>query len=153
MPADGEPFQLTHTEAGSSTEHRWSPDGSRLGFIADRGDGAQMYLIPPEGGEATRLTSHDGGIKGFRFSPDGSPGRVRGRPIPLPTTSRSARKDYGDYAVEDADFRMSHLWVTEVRDGAEPRRLTEGDSFTVGDVRLVAGRSGRSPSITRPRPR
>ena len=29
-PPDGEPFQLTRTEAGSSTGHRWSPDRAPL---------------------------------------------------------------------------------------------------------------------------
>ena len=130
-PAGGEPFPLTHTEDGSSTGHRWSPDGSRLGFIADRGDGAQIYLIPPEGGEATRLTSHEGGTKSFRFSPDG--GQIAfAATDPAPDDFEEREESYGDYAVEDADFRMSHLWVTEVRDGAEPRRLTGGAGFTVG---------------------
>ena len=129
--AGGEPFQLTRTESGSSTGHRWSPDGSRLGFIADRGDGAQVYLIRPEGGEAERLTSHEGGIRSFRFSPDG--GQLAfAATDPAPDDFEERGESYGDYAVEDADFRMSHLWVTEVRAGAEPRRLTEGDAFTVG---------------------
>ena len=130
-PSDGEPFQLTRTEDGSSTGHRWSPDGSRLGFIADRGDGAQIYLIPPVGGEATRLTSHDGGIRSFRFSRDGS--RIAfAATDPAPDDFEEREESYGDYAVEDTDFRMAHLWVTEVRAGAEPRRLTGGDGFTVG---------------------
>ena len=130
-PSGGEPFQLTRTEAGSSTGHRWSPDGSRLGFITDRGDGEQIYLIPPEGGEATRLTSHDGGIRSFRFSPDGS--RIAfAATDPAPNDFEEREESYGDYAVEDTEFRMAHLWVTEVRAGAEPRRLTGGDGFTVG---------------------
>ena len=130
-PPDGEPFQLTRTEAGSSTGHRWSPDGSRLGFLTDRGDGEQIYLIPAEGGEAERLTSHDGGIRSFRFSRDG--GRIAfAATDPAPGDFEEREESYGDYAVEDADFRMSHLWVTQVQAGAEPRRLTGGGGFTVG---------------------
>ena len=129
-PAGGEPFQLTHTEDGSSTGHRWSPDGSRLGFIADRGDGAQIHLIRPAGGEATQLTSHDGGVNSFRFSPDGSQIAFAATD-PAPEDFDQREEAYGDYAVEDADFRMSHLWVTEIRAGAEPRRLTAG-AFHVG---------------------
>ncbi len=131
VAGDDEPFQLTRTEPGSSTGHRWSPDGSRLGFIADRGDGAQIYLIRPEGGEAEQLTSHDGGISAFRFSPDGS--RIAFTATdPAPDDFEEREDRYGDYAVEDADFRMSHLWVTDARAGAEPRRLTGGDRYTVG---------------------
>ncbi len=128
---DDEPFQLTRTESGNSTGHRWSPDRSRLGFIADRGDGAQIYLIRPEGGEAEQLTSHEGGISGFKFSPDGS--RVAFTATdPAPDDFEEREERYGDYAVEDADFRMTHLWVADARAGAEPRRLTEGGSYTVG---------------------
>ena len=128
---DGEPFHLTSTEPGSSTGHRWSPDGSRLGFIADRGDGAQIYLIRPEGGEAQQLTSHDGGISAFQFSPDGS--RIAFTATdPAPDDFEEREERYGDYAVEDADFRMTHLWVTNAQTGAEPRRLTGGNRYTVG---------------------
>ena len=128
---DGEPFQLTRTEPGSSTGHRWSPDGSQLGFIADRGDGAQIYLIRPAGGEAEQLTSHEGGISAFRFSPDGDR-IVFSAADPAPDDFEEREERYGDYAVEDTDFRMSHLWVTAVHGDAGPRRLTGGDSFTVG---------------------
>ena len=149
---DGAPFQLTRTEPGSSTGHRWSPDGSRLGFIADRGDGAQIYLIRPAGGEAERLTSHDGGISAFRFSPDGA--RIAFTATdPAPDDFEEREELYGDYGVEDTDFRMSHLWVTEVGDGTEPRRLTGGDSFTVGafewspDAREVAFDHTPTPQV------
>ena len=102
-----------------------------MGFIADRGDGAQAYLIRPEGGEAEQLTSHDGGISAFRFSSDGS--RVAFTATdPAPDAFEEREERYGDYAVEDADFRMTHLWVMEARAGAEPRRLTEGRGYTVG---------------------
>ena len=92
VAAGGEPIQLTRTEAGSSTGHRWSPDGSRLGFLADRGDGEQIYLIPPGGGEAVRLTSHDGGIRSVPLFARRRPGSRSRPPTPLPTTSRGARK-------------------------------------------------------------
>ena len=128
---NGDPFQLTRTEPGSSTGQQWSPDGSRLGFIADRGDGPQVYVIRPEGGEAEQLTSHDGGISAFRFSPDG--GRIAFTATDPPPDDFEEREErYGDYAVEDADFRMTHLWVTDAHAGGEPRRLTGEDSYTIG---------------------
>ena len=130
-PAGGDPFPLTRTKDGNSTGARWAPDGSRLGFVADRGDGAQIYLIRPQGGEAEQLTSHEGGINSFRFSPDGS--RVAfAATDPAPDDFEEREETYGDYAVEDADFRMAHLWVTDMGEGAEPRRLTGGDGFHVG---------------------
>ena len=126
-----EAFQLTRTKDGNSSGHRWAPDGSRLGFVADRGEDGQIYLIRPEGGEAEQLTSHKGGINSFRFSPDGSQIAFAATD-PAPNDFEEREETYGDYAVEDTDFRMAHLWVTDTRAGAEPRRLTEGGGFHVG---------------------
>ena len=36
----------------------WSPDGSRIAFASDRNGNFDVYVMPAEGGEATRLTCH-----------------------------------------------------------------------------------------------
>ncbi|MGD8697821.1 MAG: S9 family peptidase, partial [Gemmatimonadales bacterium] len=126
-----EPFQLTRTPEGSSTGQRWSPDGRWLAFLADRGEKQQIYLISPYGGDAKPLTSVNEGVNSLRWSPDGA--RIAFTATDPESKESKARKDqYGGFAVEDADFRMSHLWVAEVDGEGEPRRLTEGDDFTVG---------------------
>ena len=33
---------------------RWSPDGKRIAFLSDRGGSVQVWVISPDGGEATR---------------------------------------------------------------------------------------------------
>ncbi|MER3404857.1 MAG: hypothetical protein C4289_06570, partial [Chloroflexota bacterium] len=41
----------------NDTTPRWSPDGRQVAFISDREKPrAQIYLIPPDGGEAQALT-------------------------------------------------------------------------------------------------
>ena len=107
---------------------RVRPAGSRSRIPSEE---PTITPLPTRGGEAERLTSHEGGIRSFRFSPDG--GRIAfAATDPAPDDFEEREESYGDYAVEDTDFRMAHLWVTEVRTGAEPRRLTGGDGFTVG---------------------
>jgi dipeptidyl aminopeptidase/acylaminoacyl peptidase len=126
-----EPFQLTRTAEGSSSGPRWSPDGRWLAFLADRGEKRQIYLIAPDGGEAKRLTSGDEGVSEFRWSPDGA--RIAFSATDPESEEMKAReKKYGEFAVEDRDFRMSHLWIVESDGEREPRRLTEGDEFTIG---------------------
>lgn len=126
-----DPFQLTRTKDGSSTGQRWSPDGRWLAFLADRGEKQQIYLISPRGGDAKQLTSVEDGVSSLRWSPDGA--SIAFTATDPESKEMKARKEqYGGFAIEDADFRMSHLWVVEVEGEGEPRRLTEGTDFTVG---------------------
>jgi dipeptidyl aminopeptidase/acylaminoacyl peptidase len=128
-----EPFQLTRTDDGSSTSPQWSPDGRWIAFAADRGDGRQIYLIDPDGGEAWALTEDDEGVGGFAWSPDGA--RIAfTRSEEESETEEQREEQYGAYAVEDAEYQLVHLWMVEVPDKtgtAEATRLTEGDDFTV----------------------
>jgi dipeptidyl aminopeptidase/acylaminoacyl peptidase len=69
----GEPRQFTTGDQHDSSG-RWSPDGSRIAFLSDRGDKekpAQIYLIPFTGGEASQLTHIDGEIDEISWSLDG----------------------------------------------------------------------------------
>jgi dipeptidyl aminopeptidase/acylaminoacyl peptidase len=132
-------IQLTRNAKGSSGTPRWSPDGRWLGFLSDRGDGQQLYLIGAQGGEAMKLTSLKDGVADFRWSPAG--GRVALLALE-PETSEAAKvkSRYGEWAVEDQEYRQSHLWLLEVDPGKwggdsastpKPTRLTEGATFTV----------------------
>jgi dipeptidyl aminopeptidase/acylaminoacyl peptidase len=125
-----EPYQLTNTEDASSTTPRWSPDGRVLGFLADRGDDTQIYLIAPFGGEARALTAVEGGVEDFHWSPDGT--RIAFAARDPKSDDLEARQEHlGDFAIEDADFRMTHLWIIALDTNATPSRLTSGDEFTV----------------------
>lgn len=61
------------TEAGEKdAEPRWSPDGTRIAFVAkrDKDDEPQIWLIAPDGGEARRVTRMPTGVSGIRWFPD-----------------------------------------------------------------------------------
>ncbi len=70
------------TKNSPSYWHGWSPDGKTLAFVGQRkveqssGDGQKIddfdiYSIPAEGGEETRLTTAQGLDDGPEYSPDG----------------------------------------------------------------------------------
>ena len=108
------PFQLTRTDGESSGDASWSPDGSWIAFLADRGDGRQIWLISPSGGEARPLTAVEDGVDGFEWAPEGT------RMAVAVTDRQDARRKkleetYGDFAIEDHDFRNTHLWLLDVK--------------------------------------
>lgn len=156
-----DPLQLTRA-AGGSQSPRFSPDGRWLGFLSDRGRGPQLHVISVSGGEAMQLTWRDGGVSAFRFAPDG-------RRIALLLSEPESEADrkrkslYGDFAVEDREYRSQHLWLlafdparwtADTTVAPKPMRLTEGTGFTVGtfefapDGRRIAFDHRRDPLIT-----
>jgi TolB protein len=60
------------TPVGQSYLHGWSPDGKLLSYCAERNGNYDVYTIPSEGGEETRLTNAEGLDDGPEFSPDGN---------------------------------------------------------------------------------
>ena len=133
-------IQLTRSPKGSSSTPRWSPDGKWLGFLADRGDRQQLYVIGATGGEAMRLTSLKDGVSDYRWSPAG--GKIAlAATEPESEAATKGKAQYGDFFMEENDYRMTHLWVMDadptrwLGDSTmlpKPTRLTEGSSFTVG---------------------
>jgi TolB protein len=59
------------TKKGPSYWHGWSPDGKTLAFVGERDGEFDIYSIPFEGGEETRLTTAKGLDDGPDYSPDG----------------------------------------------------------------------------------
>ena len=51
--------------------HGWSPDGKTLVYCAERDGEFDIYTIPVDGGEETRLTTAKGLDDGPEYSPDG----------------------------------------------------------------------------------
>jgi len=107
------PFQLTRTDDENSTRPRWSPDGRWVAFLTDRGNDRQIWLIPPNGGEARPLTAVEDGVSGFEWSPDGSRMAVA-ITEPQVKERKQIEESYGEFAVEDDEFRMTHLWLLDV---------------------------------------
>ncbi len=130
VSAEGGPStKLTNGDKGE-TSPEWSPDGSRIAFLADRDKGVQVWLISVDGGEAEKLTSEENNVQSFRWSPDGKSVAFITRDTPGDKADREKRrKERFDAIVVDSDFSYSHLWAINV-ETKEKKRLTEG-SFTV----------------------
>ena len=135
----------------SATAPEWSPDGTMLAFLSDREkDGErQVWMMMADGGEAWAVTSHKGGVSGFRFSPDGK--QLVLSATDQPSKDEEERKKVkDDTMVIDHDIKMTHLWLWNIEKKDE-KRLTEGN-FTVSDPQWSPDGT-RVTYTTRPTPR
>ena len=127
----GKSRQYTRGEK-SATSAEWSPDGTMIAFLSDREkDGErQVWMMMADAGEAWVVTSHKGGLSGFRFSPDGKQLLLSATDQPS-KDEEDRKKVKDDTMVIDRDIKMTHLWLWNI-EKKEEKRLTEGE-FTVSD--------------------
>jgi dipeptidyl aminopeptidase/acylaminoacyl peptidase len=141
--ASGESHALTSAKK-SSTNAAWSPDGKWIAFLSDRTgqikdtpEGKkQLYVISADGGEAQQLIKTENDVNAFDWAPDSK--RIAFSVTDAePKALKDRKEKYGEYSVVHADYTMTHLWTIEIPGGspavAEPKRLTEGDKFSVGE--------------------
>ncbi|MEM7353627.1 MAG: S9 family peptidase [Acidobacteriota bacterium] len=131
-PQDSGPYQLTRTQGEGSSQPRWSPDSRWIAFLADRGAESQIHLIRPGGGEARPLTAIEGGVNDFAWSPDG---RWMALALAEPASADETKRQelYGQFAVEDAEHRMNHLWLLDVAAARDSRQGIEKPETDSGD--------------------
>ncbi len=128
-------FQLTRGDVSASNP-KWSPDGKLLSFTSTRGgDGNQIWMIDPAGGEAWQVTETEGSVGQYKWSNSGS--HIAFVMVDPPTEEQKRKqREREDVNVVDKDLRYAHLYVIEVDPDsyktAEIRQLTEG-AFHVGN--------------------
>ena len=125
VPTDGSrpARQLTDDRPGE-TALRWSPDGARLAFLADRDGSRQVWALPVDGGEAVKITSHAESIAAFDWSPDSSQMAILAPPAKTDDEKRRER-DRDDGYLLGEQWRNNRIWIVPVSGGAS-RQLTDG---------------------------
>ena len=116
---------------------RWSPDGRLLAFVSHREEkGCQLYVMSSSGGEATRIAHFTEEVEDLAFSPDGSSIAFLVRDpqeryeSEKPKDQSARRIDRLIYRLDSVGWtidRPRHLFVIDVKEGAEPVQLTKGN--------------------------
>jgi len=137
---------------------RWSPDGTRLAFLAkdDKTKQSQIYVMPMAGGDAQRITDTKEGIDEFTWSPDGD--RIAYITQDPPINEKAIKAHDKAFQVTDGNFLLRkalapwHLWVVAAT-GGTPTRLTKGDyslqTDQEGATPLVWSHDGKSIVFTK----
>ncbi|MDQ3420316.1 MAG: S9 family peptidase [Acidobacteriota bacterium] len=145
VPADGssEPKSLIDGDKSENTP-RWSPDGKRIAFLANRDGATQIYVADADGGGVKKVTSlHAGAQPPFVWSPDGSriafvsdvypdcadeacnkkkAEEAAANPVKVHRLTRLLYRHWDEWR----ENIRHHVFVTNVADG-KTRDLTPGD--------------------------
>jgi len=122
--------QFTHGEA-SSTMPAFSPDGTVIAYLSDRGSDAtnQIWLASLAGGEPWQLTTAEKGVLAYKWAPDGKSLAFTAID-PASDAERSMQRQKLNVTIRDHNFKNAHLYKVSSTPDAfgkyVTRRLTTG---------------------------
>lgn len=70
VDTDGKNQKRITRTAKSEYNAIWRPDGKKIGFLTSESGSVQMWEMNPDGTGRRQITNIDGGITGFKYSPD-----------------------------------------------------------------------------------
>lgn len=138
---NGPVVQATNTLGGPSSNAQWATGGDAFFYIADRGQGMQIYRAPVSGAEHDQVTAIPGGLLDFAVSPNGDELALLLAEAPAPELAARAA-EMGRFTIVGEHRPSAHLWLLDIEaaiaeGGANPfdskavRRLTVGSGSSV----------------------
>ncbi len=134
----------------------WSPDGTRLAYIAPDSDDEkaqpQIYVLPMNGGEPVQMTREEHGVDAFDWRPDGA---AIAYSVSVPANEKAVKAHKDEFAVVDEPWTaqsappQTRMYEVDLQ-GGKSRRIGPGN-LTVGGGFTYA-RDGRALFVTRVTP-
>ena len=150
--------------ADSSARPRWSPDGSRVAYLATGSDGSkQLFMYWTESGVTAAITHFTETPSSLAWSPDGrwlaftmpTPAERKPLKVELPEAPKGAKWADPPKLIDRMVFRVdgegyvpnsyNQLFVVPA-DGGAARQLTQGDFDSTGEPAFTA--DGKAVLIT-----
>ncbi|MFO8036396.1 MAG: S9 family peptidase [Anaerolineales bacterium] len=120
--SSGEAQQLTEGDVYDEVSPRWSPDGERIVYLSNHADDPDLepdlidlFILPAQGGEATKVETPVGPKQLPVFSPDGK------------------RIAYLGKEGRGVGWKNTSLWVVPTEGGGQARNLTEAFDVDVSN--------------------
>ena len=121
---------LTRDRRGVS-QARWSPDGSRLAFLATVDTRPQIFVLPMTGGDAWQVTKSPTGIQQYAWRPGASNEIAYVASDEAPKVTGEERHNRA-FEIQNNHFllqeapRPAHVWLIAADGKSAARRLTSG---------------------------
>ena len=143
VDAENNSLRTLTYDRSSISNVRWSPEGNRLGFLADdsKTKKPQIYVMPMNGGDPVKITDSKTGVKEFTWSPDGKTmAFVAQDTIPNPKEIKHHEDSFqvsgNNYTVREA-VQPWHLWILS-SNGGNPKQLTKGKFSICTDQETIS---------------
>ena len=134
--------QTLITNREGLSDPAFSPDGSRLAFLADEGTGkdalAQVFVMPAEGGDAKAVTRDKDGVEQFAWRPDSRAlAYTAADPDPKQTGADRFRDSFvftTEPIVAHELPKPVHLFTVSLIDGGVTQLTTGEQSVATGEA-------------------
>jgi dipeptidyl aminopeptidase/acylaminoacyl peptidase len=128
---DGTGMRTLTRERSGVDNPQWSPDGTRIAFLAspEAGKPQQLYVMPMNGGDPLQITTNKAGVQDYAWRPDGN--ALAYVSDDDPPNQNDLDKHLDAVVITDNDYltreqpQPAHLWLANAA-GAPATRLTSG---------------------------
>ena len=140
VPVEGGSMKRITETAINEAGARWRPDGKKIGFLSDKSGDNQLWEMNPDGSAAVRITNIEGGISGFKYSPN-QERILYTKAVKLDDTINDLFPDLpkANARLEDDlmyrhwdkwhDYTYNHIFIAEYGKG----EITEGTDIMAGE--------------------
>jgi dipeptidyl aminopeptidase/acylaminoacyl peptidase len=116
-----ENYQVTFGDK-SSTNPKWSPDGTAIAFTSNRANNRNgLYLLRLSGGEAEPISDVKGSVGNFEWSPDGRTIAFMMSDFKSPEEEAND-KGRNDFRWYEENHKLSRIYITPVAKDASGKR-------------------------------